>query len=310
MAMADIILKSTTREMKISVLAGLFGLFAGLCAVFAALATLSDRHNETEQARWPVASAAVVQADIVISTRAQKDDGGRLWKLRVRMSFQADAETRAATLYSRPVYSESEAASLHSWAAQHHRGTHIDLRYDPSQPDRAVFAAPEPGFASEQTRTDLMLLTIAAAACAGLLRLARFLRAREASAAHAADDPERGMLGFGSLFAAMGLMITAMSVYGAVHADPFTADRLMGVPAGLMFVFAGILLALPPQYAKWRGLLATLIVTCFAVTLDRVAFGPGERRSPAISAASGSSPARQLGEPSSACSQSHSIFAQ
>lgn len=52
----------------------------------------------------------------------------------------------------------------------------------------------------------------------------------------------------------------------------------MAVPAGLMFVFAGILLALPPQYAKWRSLLVTLVITCFALTLDWVAFGPGERR--------------------------------
>lgn len=52
----------------------------------------------------------------------------------------------------------------------------------------------------------------------------------------------------------------------------------MGVPAGLMFVFAGILLALPPQYTGWRNLLTTLVITCFALTFDWVAFGPGERK--------------------------------
>ena len=45
-----------------------------------------------------------------------------------------------------------------------------------------------------------------------------------------------------------------------------------------MFVFAGILMALPPQYRKWQNLLATLVITCFALTFDWVAFGPGERR--------------------------------
>jgi len=83
---------------------------------------------------------------------------------------------------------------------------------------------------------------------------------------------------FGLLFAGVGVMITGFALYGAVHADPFTADRLMAVPAGLMFAFGGILIALPPQYAKWRNLLTTLVITCFALTFDWVAFGPGERR--------------------------------
>jgi len=34
---------------------------------------------------------------------------------------------------------------------------------------------------------------------------------------------------------------------------------------------------LPPQYERWRSWLATLVVTCFALTFDWVAFGPGER---------------------------------
>ena len=135
--MAAVILKSTTRQMKGSALAGLFSLFAGLCAVFAAIGTLIDWRDEIAQARWPVASAVVERADVVISRRPQKDGGGRLWRLSVRLSFEAGGETSATTLYSRPVYSESEAAALHSWAARHHNGTHIDLRYDPSQPRNA-----------------------------------------------------------------------------------------------------------------------------------------------------------------------------
>jgi hypothetical protein len=74
----------------------------------------------------------------------------------------------------------------------------------------------------------------------------------------------------------MGLMLAAGGVYGATHAVPFNADNLMAVPAGLMFVFAGIFIGLPPD-SKWRNLLATLLVTCFALIFDWVAFGPGER---------------------------------
>jgi hypothetical protein len=75
----------------------------------------------------------------------------------------------------------------------------------------------------------------------------------------------------------MGLMLTGFAVHAAIKSDPFDVDSLMGVPAGLMFVFAGFLMALPPQYARWQGLLAKLTMTCFALTFDWVAFGPGER---------------------------------
>jgi len=276
--MADATAKSTTHQMKASGVAGLFGLFAGLCAIFAGCVALSDWRDETVQARWPTVSAVVDRADIVTSMRAPKDGGGRLWHLSARLSFEVNGEARTATLFSRTVYSESEAARLQDWAAQHRKGRHIDLRYDPSQPNRAVFASPEPSFTSDRTRTDLILFAIAAIASAGLIWLARFLNAREARAAPVAGDPQRGMLAFGSLFAAMGLMLTGFVLYGAAHADSFTADHLMGMPAGLMFLFAGILIALPPAYAKWRSLLATLVVTCFALTFDWVAFGPGERR--------------------------------
>lgn len=276
--MADVILKRTTRQMTASGFTGVLGLFAGLCAIFAVCATVFYWFDETAQARWPVVSAVVERADVMTSRRAQKDGGGKTWQLSTRLGFQANGEARTATLYSRTAYSESEAAKLQGWAAKHRKGYHIDIRYDPAQPDRAVFASPEPGFASEQTRSALILFAIAAIASAGLLALSKNLRAREASAAPAADDPQRGTLAFGSLFAVVGLMITGLALYRAADADPFTADSLMAVPAGLMFFFAGILLALPPQYAKWRGLLMTLVVTCFAVTFDWVAFGPGERR--------------------------------
>jgi hypothetical protein len=76
----------------------------------------------------------------------------------------------------------------------------------------------------------------------------------------------------------MGLMLVGFTIHTAIHANPFTADNLMAVPAGLMFVFAGILMALPPEYKQWQTLLATLLITCFALTFDWVAFGPGERK--------------------------------
>jgi hypothetical protein len=276
--MADLTFSRSTQQMRASGFAALLGLFAGLCAIFAIFVTLADWHDETTQAGWPIISAIVERADVVASARAPKDGGGTVWSLRYRVRYELDGEQRAATLTSRSVFSEADAAKLQSWAAQHRKGTHIDIRYDPSQQNRAAFASAEISPASGRTQTDLILFAVAAIACGGLLALARYLRAREARAAPAPDGAQRGGLAVGLVFAAMGVMLTGLVIHSAIHGDPLTADNLMGVPAGLMFVFAGILLGLPPEYKKWRNLLATLVITCFALTFDWVAFGPGERK--------------------------------
>ena len=83
-----------------------------------------------------------------------------------------------------------------------------------------------------------------------------------------------------------------------VHMNAFALDSLMGVPASLMFVFAGILLGLPPDYTKWRAFLATFVVTCFALTFDWVSFVPGNESSAAASLGSASHPARFFGRAS------------
>jgi hypothetical protein len=229
------------------------------------------------QARWPVVSAIVERADVAISRRTQREGGGTLWNLRVRVRYDADGEGRTATLTSRTVYSEEQAAPLRAWMAQHRKGSHIEIRYDPSRQDRAVATSSGGPLVPNRTGTDLILLLFAAIASAALLKLAKVLSAREARAAPVADSGQGGGPGIGLTFAAMGLMMMGFALYRASYAAQFTADSLMALPAGLMFVFAGILIGLPPQYQRWRSWLATLVVTCFALTFDWVAFGPGER---------------------------------
>ena len=268
------------RQLKASGLAGLLGLFAGLCAVFAACATLSDWYDEAGQARWPLVAAVIERIDLVASARAPKDGGGTIWKLRCQVHYDVNGEAQRATPTSRVVYSEADAAALRSWAAQHRKGSFVDVRVDPSQPNRAVFASPEISAAAGRMHTDLVLLGLAAVAAAGLLMLAKFLRSRDALTGPAADtgSASGGGPAFGLLFAAMGLLITGIAIHSALHsADPVKANAYMGLPAGLMFVFAGLYMALPPE-SNWRSLLATLVVTCFALTFDWVAFGPGERK--------------------------------
>jgi Protein of unknown function (DUF3592) len=274
--MADLTVSRTRQQMTGSGFAGLLGLFAGLCAILAGCVTLSDWFSETAQARWPVVSAVVDRADLIASSQAPKD-GGATWRLSYRVRYELNGEPQTASLTSRVAFLDADAATLRAWAAAHRKGSQIDVRVDPARKNQAVFASPDISSGSGRTRTDSILFAISAFAAAGLLALAKYLRAREALAAPHADGASRGGLGVGIACAAMGLMLTGFAVHAAIYADPFDADNLMGVPAGLMFVFAGVLMALPPQYAKWQSLLAKLTMTCFALTFDWVAFGPGER---------------------------------
>jgi Protein of unknown function (DUF3592) len=278
--MVDLTPAPTARQLEASGVAGFLGLFAGLCTIFAACATLSDWHDEASQQRWPLVAAVVDRADLVASARPPKAGGGTEWKLTYRVHYEAGGETLTAKLTSRSAFSQTEAVALQSWAARYRKGSHIAVRIDPSQPNRAAFVSAEISSAAGRMHTDFMLLGFAAIAAAGLMMLAKYLRAREAFAGPAADagSVSRGGPAMGLLFAAMGLWISGFAIYSGIHAaDAVQANAYMGLPAGLMFVFAGALLALPPE-SKWRSLLATLVITCFAVTFDWIAFGPGERK--------------------------------
>ena len=271
--MAGSTLARTTRPMTAAGFVGLFGLFAGLCVILAVCAALIDWHDEATEARWPLVSAVVERADVIASERGDRT----LWNLRVHVRYGVNGVVRAATLTSRTAFSDINAEQLQAWTEQYRAGRRVDIRYDPSRETRAVFAAAELSSGTGRIRSDLVLVAVAAVACVILLALARFLGAREARVATTAGTAPRGQPAPGVAVAALGLMVVGSGVYGAIHVEPFNADSLMAVPAGSMFVFAGGLLGLPPG-SRWRDLLATLLVTCFALTFDWVAFGPGERR--------------------------------
>src|SRR5258708_14851750 len=141
--MADLTSSRTTQRITASGFAALLGLFAGLCAIFAGCVMLSDWHDETTQAHWPAVSALVERADVIASARTPKDGGGTVWKLRYRVRYELNGESLMTTLTSRTAFLETDAAKLQAWAAQHRKGSHIDVRVDPSQANKAAFASTE-----------------------------------------------------------------------------------------------------------------------------------------------------------------------
>jgi hypothetical protein len=283
---ADLISARTVQRTTIAGAAGLFGWLMGLFAIFALIAAAVDWREEIAQSGWPLVSAVIDRGDVTV-TRSAQSNGSVSTASRIRyvVRYQADGQNQIATLTSRSVYSDADAAKLRGWAGQHRRGSQIEIRYDPAQPDRAAFASADVPTTGPQTGKDLLLSMAFAIACVGLLVLAKHLRLKESeamAAGMAAGDADGSPLGrsvLGIVFAVPGLAAIGSAVTVAIRgtgAPP--AETLIGLPAGLIFVIGGALLALPPGRTRMQGLLTALLVTCFALTLDWVAFGPGERK--------------------------------
>jgi hypothetical protein len=86
-------------------------------------------------------------------------------------------------------------------------------------------------------------------------------------------------IAIGAAMLALGIAVTAVGAQ-TLLADPegLSSEGLVGVPIGMVFAFGGLLLAVPPRYARLRAAAAAVLVTAMALTADWVAFGPGERR--------------------------------
>jgi hypothetical protein len=245
---------------------GLFGLFAGLCAIFALLVTLFEWREERAQTNWPLASARIEQAELTAAG-----------SLRYRVRYETEWQERVATLSTGSTTNQLELARTRAWLAQHRRGGHVDVRYDPTRPDHVIFAAADVPNAAARTPNNVTLTAIAAIACVVLIALARFLAAREPADAATRPLSPRAKIYVGAACVAMGLLTLAIGTHSALNARHATADNYMYVPAALAFVFAGALVALPPRRSALTRLLGALLITSFAVTFDWIAFAPGER---------------------------------
>jgi len=162
-----------TPRMKVSGIVLLLGLFAGLCSIFAGVATLVDWYSEATERSWPVISAVVDHAELHASPR---EHGSRtIWTLRYRAHYILDGTPHAAALMSRAAFSWADAERLQDWAEQHGKGSEIDIRYDPSRDGRAAFASDE--VSVNRACGDFTLFATFAAASLALLALGWSTRA-------------------------------------------------------------------------------------------------------------------------------------
>ena len=88
--------------------------------------------------------------------------------------------------------------------------------------------------------------------------------------------PSSARIAIGLVVLAVGGALGAFGATAILHPAPDL--RIVALPAGLVFVFAGALVLLPPRLASLQLPLTALMTTALAVVFDWVAFGPGERR--------------------------------
>jgi len=258
---------------------GSLGLLMGLFATVALVVAAMDWRDETAQAHWPLVSALIERGEVAAYRRETRDGDRMRWQLDYRVRFDLAGQEQIASITLPSATSSAQGAELQSWAARHRRGDHIEVRYDPAHPSRAVFASAGVPNAGSRTHSDLVLVMAFAMASVGLLALAKHLASEESRELSLADSdsPSLVRIALGVVSIEIGLVLAGIAVSATIHAtDRFTSEVLIAVPAGLIFVFGGILLAMRPGNRRWQAVLSALLVTCFAVTFDWVALALGE----------------------------------
>lgn len=171
-------------RLRWQVIAGLMGLFAGLCTVFALIVTVAEGWQEHSQAQWPVTTARIDKCGLHQSSTGRRDR----YYIDCRLSYVAGGEEIVARVYSSSVpsptvwqYPPNQIGPLQEWVDNHAQGTPIAIRYDPGNPKKAVLIATDMPTGGPHTPNNLKLLGMAALSCVVLLTIARFARPRSAA---------------------------------------------------------------------------------------------------------------------------------
>jgi uncharacterized protein DUF3592 len=172
---------STTRSNKLTTqgLIALFGVFAGLCTVFALFVTAAEAWSEHAQQSWPQATATIERCSVDPYYPFRSQGRQPLWHIECRITFLVHGGPVEAKIRSRSTNSSSDTESMNRWVAQHRPGSPIVIHYDPADQQSAVLIATDMPDAGPRTPNNIRLTLIAAAACIILLTIARLLRARE-----------------------------------------------------------------------------------------------------------------------------------
>jgi hypothetical protein len=152
---------------------------AGLCTIFALVATASQAWQERAETKWPEVTAHVENCSLEHTSYNRRG----MQHIHCSLSFRAGAEENAADIYSTnvpspgiPQYPPNQIQPFAEWVNAHPTGTPITLRYDPADATKIVLADNYMPQGGPRTPSNLKLL----GACAGsfliLLMIARMAR--------------------------------------------------------------------------------------------------------------------------------------
>lgn len=159
-------------------LAGFFGLFAGLCTIFALVVTVAQGWQEHAEEQWPQVTAQVDTCGMAQSSTGRRDR----YHIDCCFSYTVGAEHFVARAYSMNVprpevwqYPANQIAPFEEWVEAHPPGTPIGVRYDPGNHQKAVLVNDVPR-GRPHTPQNLKLLGFFATSCVILLAIARIAR--------------------------------------------------------------------------------------------------------------------------------------
>ena len=168
-------------------LAGFFGLFAGLCTVFALVVTVAEAWVEHPQAQWPQATARVQRCGLDVYTHNPETywiDCSVRYTVRGEdivshvHSHSTPAPRRVMWEYPDPAVRFDQ---MQEWVDQHPEGTPIAVHYDPANHKKAVLVTTDMPLGGPRTPGNLKLLRFCALSSAVLLTIARVARPRTAA---------------------------------------------------------------------------------------------------------------------------------
>jgi len=166
-------------------LAGFFGLFAGVGSLFALVLAAAVGWQEHSQAQWPEVKAQVQRCGLDIYTyRSQA-----YW-IDCRISYTVRGQEIVSRVHSRTIpkpsrlilqYPPGQFDRMQAWVDEHPEGTPIKVHYDPTNPGRVALVETDMPRGGPQTPGILKLLGFFAVSCVVLLTIARIARPRPAA---------------------------------------------------------------------------------------------------------------------------------
>lgn len=163
----------------------LLAVFAGLCTLFALVATAAEAWQENAQARWPLVTARLEKCALDrISTGRRRGV-----YIDCRLSYVTGTERHVATAYSATApspevwqYPPNQLQPFADWVDEHPPGTPIEVRYDPANRNKVILASDFMPRGGPHTPGNLKLLGVCAVVFLALLTIALITRQRTGKA--------------------------------------------------------------------------------------------------------------------------------